>query len=80
MNLITDAWIPVRHKNGKVNRIAPWQITEGEGVITVLASPRPDFNGALIQFLIGLLQTTFAPKNPREWRKWFQQPPGTEEL
>ncbi len=82
MNLITDAWIPVRRKSGKVNRIAPWQITEGEGedVITVLAAPRPDFNGALIQFLIGLLQTTFAPKNPREWRKWFQQPPGTEEL
>ena len=80
MNLITDAWIPVRRKNGKVERIAPCEMTEGEDVITVLAVPRPDFNGALIQFLIGLLQTTFAPKNPREWRKWFKHPPGTEEL
>lgn len=80
MNLITDAWIPIRRKSGKVERIAPCEITEGEDVIIVLAAPRPDFNGALIQFLIGLLQTTFAPKNPREWRKWFQQPPGTEEL
>lgn len=82
MNLITDAWIPVRRKSGKVERIAPWQITEGKGedVIIVLAAPRPDFNGALIQFLIGLLQTICAPKNPHEWRKWFQQPPGPEEL
>ncbi|MBW1672902.1 MAG: type I-E CRISPR-associated protein Cse1/CasA [Deltaproteobacteria bacterium] len=80
MNLITDAWIPVRRKSGKVERIAPWQITEDEDVITVLAAPRPDFNGALIQFLIGLLQTTCAPKNPHEWRKWFQKPPGSKEL
>lgn len=82
MNLITDTWLTVRRRSGKIERIAPWQITEGEGedVITVLAAPRPDFNGALIQFLIGLLQTTCAPKNPREWRKWSQQPPGPEEL
>ena len=54
MNLITDAWIPIRRKSGKVERIAPCEITEGEGedVITVLAAPRPDFNGALIQLLV----------------------------
>lgn len=82
MNLITDAWITIRRKSGVVERIAPWQITEGKGedAITDLAAPRPDFNGALIQFLIGLLQTTCAPNNPREWRNWFQQPPGSEEL
>lgn len=82
MNLITDAWIPIRRKNGAEESIAPWQITEGspEEVITELAAPRPDFNGALIQFLIGLLQTTCAPEDSRQWRQWLQQPPEPEQL
>ena len=44
MNLINDAWIPVRDKNGELKRIAPWQITEGAdaGAIIEVASPRPD--------------------------------------
>lgn len=82
MNLIRDAWIPVRRRSGTTERISPWQITEGVGEDTIigLASPRPDFSGALIQFLIGLLQTTCAPETPRQWRQWLQQPPGPEEL
>jgi CRISPR system Cascade subunit CasA len=82
MNLINDPWIPVRRKNGAVERIAAWQLTESieENVITELAAPRPDFNGALIQFLIGLLQTTCAPENPKKWRQWLQKPPAPKEL
>lgn len=83
MNLICDAWIPVRKKNGAKIKIAPWQITEGIGTtdeIIELAAPRPDFNGALIQFLIGLLQTTCAPQNIDEWRKWLNNPPTADEL
>lgn len=82
MNLIKDAWILVRRKNGKVERIAPWQVTEGidNDAIVELAAPRPDFNGALVQFLIGLLQTTCAPENGLEWRKWLKQPPCPDEL
>lgn len=82
MNLINDPWIPVRRKSGKRELIKPAQIAEGTGedVIIELATPRPDFNGALIQFLIGLLQTAFAPDNPRQWRKHFDDPPNSEEL
>lgn len=82
MNLIDDAWIPVRRKNGRIDRIAPWQITDSTGaeVIIELAAPRPDFNGALIQLLIGLLQTTIAPMNPRQWRQHLETPPKPEEL
>lgn len=82
MNLITDAWIPIRTKSGVEKIIAPWRITEGKGddEITSLAAPRPDFTGALIQFLIGLLQTTCAPENPRQWRQWLQTPPAPDEL
>ena len=82
MNLIRDAWIPVRCKSGAVKSIAPWQLTEGSGkdVITGLAVPRPDFNGALVQFLIGLLQTTCAHEDKKQWRNWMQHPPSPKEL
>ncbi|MCK9555185.1 type I-E CRISPR-associated protein Cse1/CasA [bacterium] len=83
MNLINDAWIPVRRKNGDKVKIAPWQITEGIGTdkeIVELAVVRPDFDGALIQFLIGLLQTTCAPKQNSDWRLWLNNPPSVDEL
>lgn len=83
MNLIDNAWIPVRRKNGEKTMIAPWQITEGFGTdseIIELAAVRPDFNGALIQFLIGLLQTICAPKGNSDWRAWFNKPPSIDEL
>lgn len=82
MNLISDPWIPIRRKNGKVERITPWQLTDGTDAdeIIGLAAPRADFNGALVQFIIGLLQTTFAPENARQWRQWLQSPPTPEEL
>ncbi len=81
MNLIHDVWIPVRRKNGEIVCIAPWQVTDRNGEEYVeLAAPRPDFNGALIQFLIGLLQTACPPKNAGVWRKWLINPPNPEEL
>ncbi len=83
MNLINDVWIPVRRKNGEKIKVAPYQITEGidtDKEIIELAAVRPDFNGALIQFLIGLLQTTCAPKGNSDWREWLNNPPSADEL
>ena len=82
MNLIEDRWIPVGRRSGKVEHIAPSQLTDGfaDDPFIRLALPRPDFNGALIQFLVGLLQTHYAPKSPREWRQRLRQPPPPEEL
>ncbi|MBI3617665.1 MAG: type I-E CRISPR-associated protein Cse1/CasA [Candidatus Omnitrophica bacterium] len=82
MNLIYDKWIPVRRKSGKKEKIAPWEVTKNMAAdpILELAAPRPDFNGALIQFLIGLLQTTCAPNSNKEWRSWRDNPPVPEEL
>lgn len=82
MNLIDDPWIPVRRRSGAVQWIAPWQLTdvfETDPCVEV-AAPRPDFSGALVQFLIGLLQTCMAPEDSREWRMKLKQPPATEEL
>ncbi|ABD41120.1 CRISPR-associated protein, Cse1 family [Methanospirillum hungatei JF-1] len=69
IHLLHDAWIPVVRKNGDSGLIAPHQITsdyDTNPVIELNAS-RPDFNGALIQFLIGLIQTVCPPESDKEW-------------
>jgi len=78
MNLLDEAWIPVRRKNSAQDWIAPWQI--GEPDIVALDARRPDFNGALIQFLIGLVQTTTPMNSHAEWQKWYDAPPSVETL
>ena len=83
MNLIYDSWIPVKKRNGEKVKISPCEITENISTdleYTDISSVRPDFDGALIQFLIGLLQTTCAPQNTQEWFSWFNKPPDKEEL
>src|SRR2546430_15338191 len=82
MNLIHDAWISIRRKHGEETCIAPWEVTTryNEDPIVTLAAARPDFNGTLIQFLIGILQTTCTPDSPRTWRTWLREPPSPAEL
>lgn len=79
-NLIDERWIPVERLSGKVEMIAPAQVAEHEDPPQRIASPRPDFDGALLEFLIGLLQTTAAPATEREWEKEFDQPPAVAAL
>jgi CRISPR system Cascade subunit CasA len=81
-NLIDEKWIPVKRKDGTPDTIRPWEVTDGfdENPIVGLNAPRPDFNAALIQFLIGLVQTTIAPANKIEWKKKLQIPPTPNEL
>lgn len=82
MNLINDKWLPIYRKNGTCEQIAPWQITENIETDSVekLNATRPDFNGALVQFCIGLLQTAFAPKDDYEWMTLYQSPPDAQTL
>lgn len=78
MNLLDEAWIPVRRANGTQDWVAPYQITEPD--IVALDARRPDFNGALIQFLIGLIQTTTPMDSSVEWQQWNNNPPSAETL
>ncbi|HWV16181.1 MAG TPA: type I-E CRISPR-associated protein Cse1/CasA [Cellvibrio sp.] len=80
MNLINDPWIPVIRADGQRCKIAPWQITEVANPVVDIVAPRPDFQGALYQFLIGLLQTTFAPEEEDQWLAYWQNPPSSEQL
>lgn len=81
-NLIDEKWISVKRKDGTPDRIRPWEVTDNfaGNPVVALDAPRPDFNGALIQFLIGLVQTTFAPANPIEWKQKLKTPPSPDQL
>lgn len=81
-NLIDEKWIPVKRKDGTPDRIRPWEVTDDfeKNPVVALDAPRPDFNGALIQFLIGLVQTAFAPAKPIEWKQKLKTPPTPDQL
>lgn len=82
MNLLLDPWLPLRRRSGDVETAAPWRITDRheEDPFIAFAAVRPDFDGALAQFLIGLLQTAFSPTRARDWRQRFDPPPAPETL
>ena len=80
MNLLFDPWIPVRRKSGKKEWISPWQITGKDDPAIAIAASRPDFNAALMEFLVGLLQTIVSPQNHNEWVDWLETPPPPEIL
>ena len=80
MNLVCDAWLPVIWASGKKDKIAPWQIAETTDPVMDLDAPRPDFQGALYQFLIGLLQTCFAPADHEEWLEYWKILPDSQTL
>ncbi len=81
-NLINAAWLPVRRRSGAVEHIPPWRVTDGiaEDPFVAFAWPRPDFNGAAHEFLIGLLSTAAAPEDDEEWEDWWQSPPAPDVL
>ena len=82
-NLIRTRWLPVRRRSGTVERIAPQGVTEGIGgddPVVAFAWPRPDFDGAAHEFMIGLLSTAAPPADEGEWREGWANPPAPEEL
>jgi CRISPR system Cascade subunit CasA len=84
MNLLEDEWLTVLRRNGETHKITGlWQITAGidsDNPIVDVVSPRADFKGALYQFFIGLIQTTFTPESEDDWEKYWLKPPNTDTL
>ena len=84
LNLIRDRWIPVRRKDGTVEKIRPAEVLDfgpdGENPPVAVAAVRPDFNSALIQFLIGIFQTAVAPKREGDWRKTWKNRPTVDAM
>jgi hypothetical protein len=83
-NLIRERWIPVKRSNGDVEQIAPFEITSRHDTdpIVAFAWPRPDFDLASHEFLIGLLAAIYPadPREPSQWTRLFHTPPSLAEL
>ena len=82
MDLIHDPWIPIRRADGARESIAPWQITDQHDTNPIVAidTSRFDFGGALMQFLIGLEETTTSLQMEVDWEDRFDDPPTPEAL
>ena len=81
-NLVYAPWLPVRRRSGAIERIPPWRINDGiaEDPFVAFAWPRPDFDGAAHEFMIGLLSTAAAPEDDDEWEDWWSCPPAPDVL
>ena len=82
-DLRTEPWIPWRRRRSGVvwGPIAMLvDRLDGDDPVIAIASPRPDFDGALQEFLIGLLSVALKAKDEEEWRERWDQPPTVAEL
>ena len=73
MNLLHDPWMPVRDSAGQRHWITPDRLAEPQW--RAFDADRPDFNGALAQFAIGLLQTTTPVADVIQWTRLYKSPP-----
>ncbi len=78
MNLLEEPWIPVQRRDGSRDRVTPASLSQPD--IVAFDAPRADFNGALAQFMIGLLQTSTPVQSIIAWRRLLQTPPDAATL
>lgn len=82
INLISSPWLPVRRLSGARKWIAPAAITsrfDGDPVLA-LDFPRPDWNAAVTELLIGLLAVVAAPRSTDAWADRWATPFTLDEL
>lgn len=79
LNLLTDAWIPIRSRDGSLRTIRPAQIAEDLDA-DAIAWPRADFRIAQLEFLIGLLATVCPPRDEDAWHEGWETPPSVASL
>ncbi|MDB5369346.1 MAG: CRISPR-associated protein Cse1 family [Roseomonas sp.] len=82
LNLIPDSWLPVLRRSGRADVIRPAQIAEqfDDDPVIAIDWPRADFRFAALEFLIGLLATTFPPAEHDDWLDGWDRPPAPKVL
>lgn len=80
MNLLFDPWIPIVRRSGARERISPLALADTDDPPVSLSAARHDFDAALAQFLIGLLQSFLPPRTDSEWNLRLKTPPGITDL
>lgn len=81
-DLRTESWIPFRRLSGRIDWGPPDLIVDAIATdpVVALASPRPDFDGALAEFLIGLLAAAHRLEDEEQWREFWKKPPSRSDL
>lgn len=81
-NLLESSWIPFVRRSGETLWGSPAMLTDllSEDPVVAIAAPRPDFEGAISEFLIGLLSAAYQLKNELAWRALWAAPPSQSEL
>ena len=81
-SLITSAWLPIRREKKSLEWISPALLTSvtEHGLVVAFAWPRPDFDLAAHEFMIGLLAAACPPRDVKDWRRRFLEPPSAEEF
>src|SRR6478609_8249227 len=81
-DLRRENWIPWRRRSGSLEWGVPALVADlsGEDPVVAVAAPRPDFGGAIEEFLIGLLTIALQPEDERAWLEHWRQPPAPAEL
>jgi len=67
VNIITDRWIPVRRQSGALDNIRPADIADRHDPAVALMWPRPDFNLACLELLIGLVYAAMPPEEDDDY-------------
>lgn len=68
LNLIRDAWLPVRRRSGATDRVRPADIADADDPPIALLWPRADFESATLELLIGLTLAACPPADRIGWR------------
>lgn len=76
-DLRNEAWIPWRRRDGTEEWGPPALLLDdlSGNPVVAFASPRPDFDGALHEFLIGLLAAALQPADDPAWEELMEVPP-----
>ncbi len=81
-NLISDRWLPCRRLSGARAFFAPHDISSDFAAdpIVALDFPRPDWNAAVMELLIGLLSVAAPPSDADDWARHWIEPPAPTDL
>ncbi len=71
MDLTKEKWLPVIFSSGEKTRISLSGLLDDS--IQDVAWPRPDFQGAAWQMLIGILQCCVAPEDEDDWEEVWHE-------
>lgn len=79
-NLIRDPWLPVRRLSGGREWIVPAELTSRfvDDPIVALDFPRPDWNAAVLELLIGFMATVMPPEDTSSWAEHWATPPSPD--